>query len=126
MSDTRYRLRNRKSQDREKFYQWTNPEKTQQGLQKPPKNQTKRGRSNNKGVVILQIRERCNGVLQLATIEMRTIVRGPLGPEIKVGVPLKRAVKRQLNIVALTPRITAWGMNRFPERKSLSCRIRWP
>jgi hypothetical protein len=48
---------------------------------------------------------------------MRTTVRGPLGPEIKEGVPLKKAVKRQLNIVALTPRITAWGMKSFPRAK---------
>lgn len=45
---------------------------------------------------------------------MMTMVSGALGPDIKVGVPLKRAVKRQLRMAALMPITAAWGMKSLP------------
>ena len=45
---------------------------------------------------------------------MTTMVSGAPGPDITVGVPLKKAVKRQLRIAALIPITAAWGVNSFP------------
>jgi hypothetical protein len=56
----------------------------------------------------------CKGVLKFTHDRQEDDGERSARPGYKVGIPLKRAVKRQLNIAAVIPITAAWAMKSFP------------